>query len=318
MGDVFPFVVGCGRSGTTMLRAMLDSHPLVAVPHESYFVVPTLRKRASYEQGEALDRARLLADLARDETFTRWGLADEAVDAIRRDAELRTVPAVLRALYGAYAERAGKPRYADKTPRNVLYLDLLAGTFPEARFVHLVRDGRDVVPSMLGLDFFPDRLPDAVVYWRDRVTSGRRAGRRLGNDRYLEVRYEELVADPPGVLAGLCRFLDLPFDDAMLRAHERADEVVAAVQDVGHHRGLWQPPTPGMRSWRASMSEHDLSVFEILAGDALVDFGYERSGLVPSWTVRLESRAWLLRRQASARARTVRARVVGAWSSVSR
>ncbi len=188
-----------------------------------------------------------------------------------------------------------KTRFADKTPRNVLHIDLLAGAFPDARFVHLVRDGRDVVPSMLGLAYFPDRFPEAVLYWADRVRQGRQAGRRLGPERYIEVRYEDLVADAPAVLAGLCEFLDLSDDPAMLRYHERADEVVAAVKETAHHQGLWQPPTAGRRSWRASMSRRDVARFEALAGSALDDFGYERSDVPPSLSARAEAGAWRLR-----------------------
>jgi hypothetical protein len=301
-----------------MLRAMLDSHAQVAVPHESYFVVPALHRRARFEGPDGLDRDGLLADLGRDESFTRWGLDPGALDRIRADATLTTVPDALRALYGAYAGAAGKARFADKTPRNVLHVELLAAAFPDARFVHLVRDGRDVVPSMLGLDFFPDRFPEAVLYWADRVERGRRAGRRLGPERYVEVHYEELVADAPEVLARLCDFLALPFDPAMLRYHERADEVVAAVKDTGHHQGLWQPPTVGRRSWRESMSRGDVARFEALAGGTLDAFGYERSDVPPTLRARAEASAWRLRLAASARARTARAKAAGAWGSVSR
>jgi hypothetical protein len=301
-----------------MLRAMLDSHPDVAVPHESYFVVPALHRRDVYETPEGVDRGGLLADLARDDTFTRWGLDAADIDRVRADATLGSVPDTLRALYRAYAHAAGKTRFADKTPRNVLHLGLLGSAFPDARFVHLVRDGRDVVPSMLGLDYFPDRFPEAVLYWADRVERGRHAGRRLGPDRYVEVRYEELVADAPAVLAGLCDFLSLPFDPAMLRYHERADEVVAAVKETAHHQGLWQPPTIGRRSWRESMPRRDVARFEALAGAALDDFGYERSDVPPSLAARAEASAWRLRLRAGAKARSARARAAGAWGSVSR
>jgi hypothetical protein len=318
MGDVFPFVVGCGRSGTTMLRAMLDSHPLVAVPHESYFVTPALRRRAGYEAGAGLDRSRLLEDLGRDDTFTRWQLDPELVRAVRDDEGLRTVPDALTALYRAFATQAGKSRYADKTPRNVLHVDLIGRNLPDARFVHLVRDGRDVVPSMMGLPYFPDGFADAVMYWSDRVQTGRRAGRALGPDRYVEVRYEELVADPEATLRELCSFLDLTFDEAMLRYYERADEVTVAVTEVGHHQGLWQPPTPGIRSWRATMSPHDQQVFEALAGPTLDEFGYGRSGLPPSRSARREALAWRTRTGLARRTGGLRAKAKGVWGSVSR
>jgi hypothetical protein len=318
VGDLFPFVIGCARSGTTMLRAMLDSHPDVAVPHESYFVVPVLVRRDRYESGPGLDRTLLLEDLGRDQTFTRWGLDEASVRAVRDDDDLRTVPAAIERLYGEYARRAGKPRFADKTPRNVLHVDLLGGAFPGARFVHLVRDGRDVVPSLVGLDYFPDRFAEAVLYWQDRVRHGRRAGRRLGAGRYLEVRYEALVAEPEATLRTLCDFLDLAYDPAMLDYHERADEVVAAVTKLDHHQGLWQPPTPGYRSWRATMSDHDQQLFEALAGATLDELGYERSRPAPSGTARAEALAWRSRFRLERAAHSARGRARGAWASVSR
>jgi LPS sulfotransferase NodH len=318
VAEVFPFVIGCARSGTTMLRAMLDSHPLVAVPHESYFAVPAVRDRSSYEVSGVVDRGRLLDDLRRDPTLTRWALPEAVIAALRDDESLQTVPDVIAALYLAYAQDAGKPRFADKTPRNVLHVQLLAESFPQARFVHLVRDGRNVVPSLVGLPYFPDRYAEAVVYWRDRVSQGRRSGRALGPGRYHEVRYEELVADPAPTLRRLCEFLDLAYDEAMLGYHERADEVVVAVAELGHHQGIWQPPTPGMRSWRATMSAHDQDLFEVLAGSTLDQFGYERSGRDPSWSARLEGLAWRSRFQLRSRARRARTRARGGWGSVSR
>ncbi len=228
------------------------------------------------------------------------------------------MPALLTALYAEYAREAGKPRFADKTPRNVLHVGLIGRSIPESRFVHLVRDGRDVVPSLVGLQYFPDRFAEAVVYWSERVRHGRAAGSALGPDRYQEVRYEELVADPEATLRRLCSFLDLAYDDAMLDYHERADEVVAAVSELGHHQGLWQPPTPGLRSWRATMSSHDQELFELLAGSTLDEFGYERSGLAPSWPSRLEALGWRGRFQVERRARSGRGRVQRAWASVSR
>ncbi len=300
-----------------MLRAMLDSHPSVAVPHEAYFVVPALQRRAGYERAAGLDRAWLLADLARDRTFTRWELDPGRVQAIAGDETLRTVPDVLAALYRAYADQAGKARFADKTPRNVLHVELLAAAFPDARFVHLIRDGRDVVPSLVGLEYFPDHFAEAAVYWSARVRTGRRAGRMLGPGRYHEVRYEELVADPEAALRVLCDFLELPYAASMLEYHRRADDVVAAVSELGHHQGLWRPPTRGVRDWRASMSPHDQQLFEVLAGSTLDEFGYERSAAAPSWSAHAEGLVWLGRLRLRGRARRVRARVLGAWGSVS-
>ena len=212
----FPFVVGCSRSGTTLLRAMLDAHPALAVPPESHFALaPSVR---------ALRRA-----LRRDPWFALWGI--EAPDL----HGLGCADAV-RAVFAAYAAARGKPRYADKTPHYVSHLPELAARFPEAQFVHVVRDGRDVALSLLEVPWGPDTLEDAARHWRRRVLEGRDAG--LPPDRYRELRYEALVADPERELRALAPWLGLEYAAAMLAYPDRP-------LTVPHARA---PPPPGARA----------------------------------------------------------------------
>src|SRR3954453_9696667 len=193
---IFPFVVGCSRSGTTLLRAFLDAHPLLAVPSESHFAL-------------APDSRTVRRALRRDPWFGLWGIETpglrglDAADAVR-------------ALFAAYAAAQGKPRYADKTPHYVSHLPALAARFAEARFVHVVRDGRDVAQSLLEVPWGPDTVQEAAAVWRRRVLEGRAAAPDLGAGRYREVRYEARVADPEAELRGLAAWLELPYDAAML------------------------------------------------------------------------------------------------------
>ena len=175
-------------------------------------------------------------------------------------------------IYAAYAARRGKSRTGDKTPSYVMHLDLLGGLFPEARFVHVIRDGRDSTLSYLDASFGPTTVAEGALYWRRFVARGRQTGRALGPARYLEIRYERLVAEPEAELRAVCSFLDLPFDDAMLRYPERAAELVGKV-----HHNLARAPTAGMRDWKREMAPADVAVFEALAGDLLGELGYERA-----------------------------------------
>jgi len=240
---IFPFVVGCSRSGTTLLRALLDAHPLLAVPPESHFaVLPRLRLR-------------------RDPWFRLW-------DIDPPDLRGLGVADAVRAVFAAYAAAHGKPRYADKTPHYVSHLPLLADRFPEARFVHVVRDGRDVALSLLEVPWGPDDLEGAALHWRRRVLEGRAAG--LGPARYRELRYEALVADPERELRGLAAWLELPYDPAMLDPARRP----VAMPYPEHHHRVALAPTPGLRDWRREMSAADAARFQAVAGDALAELGY--------------------------------------------
>ena len=182
----------------------------------------------------------------------------------------RDLPDAIRGIYALFASRRKKPRYADKTPTYATQLTLLSSFFPEARFVHTIRDGRNVALSLVEQSFGPKRVDDAVLYWRHEVQAARTAGALLGPERYLEYRHEDLVRDPQEVVARICAFLDLEFVPSMLRYHER--------RRPGSGRGhLAKPPTESLRDFRAQLTGTDLRVVEALAGDLLVELGYEPS-----------------------------------------
>jgi hypothetical protein len=236
----FTFVVGCGRSGTTVLRTVLDAHPHLAVAHEGRFVSPLGKRRSRYERPEGFDTDRLVADLLADRaTRTNLELDED-------DLRAALVPPVAdfadatRRVFAHYAAKRGKDRYGDKFPGYVLRMDLLAGLFPEGRFVHIVRDGRDVALSNRAIEGQWDDAVALALNWAARVRAGREAGARLGPGRYHEVRYEALVATPGETVAPVCRFLDLTYEPAMLAFAARDGAVPAKVEA--------NPATPGWPS----------------------------------------------------------------------
>ncbi len=280
---VFPFFVGCGRSGTTLLRAMFDSHPDLAVPDEVSFVIRLARPHYARHYGwpRRYDADAGAALITANASWRRWGLPPDESRAALADPPPASFPDAVRRAYAAWAAHEGKPRYADKTPMHVLHLPRLARMFPEARFVHLVRDGRDVALSYTSVAWGPATVTDAALLWRRRVSAGRRAGRRLGPDRYREVRYEDLVAEPERVVRDLCGFLDLAWDDALLRYPDRAGAVIAATRFPAAHDRLRLPPTPGLRDWRREMDVADVARFEAVAGRELTAHGYALGGPPP-------------------------------------
>lgn len=288
---LFPFFVGCERSGTTLFRAILDSHPEMAIPGESYFIADMGWNRQCYERHNGFATELFVSDLLKHPRFCLWDLPEEEVrKALTTPPPPESYADAIRRVFALHAHLQGKTRYGDKTPVYVRFIPLLAQIFPEARFVHIIRDGRNVALSIqeIGKRLGPKRyrnIGECAIHWRGRVELGREAGRQIGSDRYLEVRYEDLVEDPERVVRTLCEFVDLEFHNEMLRYFERAEELVSSFTNPSIQRSLFLPPTKNLRDWRCQMSKEDTALFEILAGDLLVELGYERSvNELSGWT----------------------------------
>jgi Sulfotransferase family len=281
MSEPFPFIVGCGRSGTTLLRAMVDAHPEMTVPPESHFIVALAPGRGGFDPRALVDR------LAADERFRLWGLDRPTLENAILDPPASDYPSAVRAVFATWAARQGKARYADKTPGYVLHIPALARLFPESVFIHLVRDGRDVAASFLDLGW-ADSIESAAFHWRLRVGRGRRAGRGLGPGRYHELRYEDLVSDPEAALRPLCGVLGVSFAPEMLEHHRRAAAVVRTTNHPAYHRNLTAPLTADLRNWRRDLGTEQVARFELVAGRLLTDLGYEPADGRPPARVRIE------------------------------
>lgn len=270
------FVIGFQRSGTTLLRVMLDSHPDVAVPLDTTGLWFRYEDQAARYGDLAQPAARraLIADLLREERIALWGV-DLHPDDVLRECPRPDYPGVVEAFYRAYARRKGKARWGDKDPGNIVRIPALNRWFPGCRIVHVIRDGRGACLSHLSQAFGFDDLLACAESWREQVWWARRMGELLGPARYLEVRYEGLVAEPARELERVADFLGLPYSDAMLRYPDRIAEAVPAEK-----RHIWprigEPPDKeNATRWKGRMSRAVQVCFEKRAGELLAELGYE-------------------------------------------
>jgi hypothetical protein len=291
------FLVGIGRSGTTLLRLMLHHHPRIAIPYESHFIVKYHDALAQYGNlAEPDQRGRLVDDLLAEPMLAMW---DHEFDRNRVLAEVSepTLAGVLDALYGEYAAAHGKQRWGDKSDY-LERLDVIHELFPCAQFVHIIRDGRDVARSVLKLPWGPDDIIRAAEWWNDHVWVARRMGAILGPSRYLEVRYEALVADPERELRRVCEFLGEDYAPEMLQYHETSASAIPE-ERRGQHQRVDRAPDPSRASsWRREMHPYDQALFNKFGGRMLNELGYDVPALQVSriglgWHVaKLMARRW--------------------------
>ena len=285
-----PVIVGAPRSGTTLLRFMLDSHPDLAIPPETGFLVlgadPSLRR-------EGATREEFFSAITRfPEDSPAW--QDFGIPADLFRAELERIepfraPDAYRAFYRLYAERMGKSRWGDKTPTYCLHMETIRDLLPEAHFLHIIRDGRDVALSLRQTWFSPGPdMKSQALLWQNCVLSAREQAQRC--PAYMEVRYEELIQAPRPALEAVCRFLSLEFHSSMLsyftrvperlkehRARLRVDGSVVVTREQRlrqQHLTARPPDRSRVFAWRQTMTRRERIEFERFAGEGLRACGY--------------------------------------------
>lgn len=275
------FIVGNERSGTTMLRLIMDRSAQVSLPTESMFI----GDYASVRKGR-ID----LSDHAAARDFARevwshprvklWNLPGEAPTPPEGLTHADAYRFAIEAPYRAFADRDGKAMWGDKTPAYIHWVDEIKAIWPEAKFVELVRDGRDVSLSIQALPFGGNNAWVTGTTWAEGIRAGRDAAQRYPDD-VLTLRYEDLTAQPEQHIRRICDFLSLQYSDAMLAIEEVSpDRVVADQKDW--FTQVWNGINQGsVEKWRRKMSRREQRNFLRVARPELELYGYDPGENLP-------------------------------------
>ena len=207
LDEALILVVGARRSGTHWLQRILATHPdVTALPGETHFfssAIAPLMERFLHATPASPTLGHLYVEPA------------ELTSAARAFCDAVLLP---------HLKRSGTARLLERTPEHVQVIELIARLYPATRFVHIIRDGRDAVRSLLHQNFGPSDVRSAAVEWRDAVRAGREQGQRVRH--YREIRYESLLDDTSQEIAALLEWLELAADDTVLDAAVSEAQVV--------------------------------------------------------------------------------------------
>jgi len=282
------FVLGSQRSGTTLLRLMLNRHPRLAVPHESKFMMAFNARLDRY--GDLSNRenaARLLDDIARHKAVVAGKLIVDHESILSRDVS--TFSRLIDAIMTEKAAQMGKPRWGDKTPYYITYIDEIWALFPQSRIIHLIRDGRDVIVSQRNLAWMSNNVPRLAHDWWWKTTLCHKVGSVRGAEFFLEIRYEDLILDTEGTLGKICEFLGEPMSPEMLEFTAPDVGNVPEKSRKWHRNSVRAPDPTKLVVWKSELSVADRIIFEQNAGAALDLFGYEREYLSDTVRSRLKN-----------------------------
>lgn len=280
-----PFVVGVMRSGTTLLRLMLDAHPDLAIPSETRFF-PAINSLINQATATPTEVVSILESV---NTWPDFELNSEELIKSMLTEHINTPSNAVRSFYKNYALRFNKARWGDKTPYYGLHMDQISLLIPEARFIHIIRDGRDVALSTKGLWFDLGKdIEEIAVNWMSRIRQTRQLAQLIPH--YLELRYEDLIHNPEQTLRKICRFIHLPYNPQMLEYHRTAETRLDEFKTRFSHEGdilvskeqrksafklASTPPQKNrIERWRNELTIEQIKKFESIAGPLLLELNY--------------------------------------------
>lgn len=272
------FVIGAERSGTTLLMTMLGCHPRIAVPEVAWFYPrfrPYLHTYGDLSQADNMKT--LLEEMIFGLKTPFWDMKVNPrtiVDELMTLAQEPSFAGAYDAILARFAQESKKPRWGEKTPYNLFYIKEILGDFPNAQFVFITRDGRDASADYLASGFGPTNIYCAAEIWRMGQEAVAPWRAKLPAEQWMDVSYEDLVANSETVLKQVCTFLGEAYDANMLNFHQT--DIAKARGASRDHAPLGQPVTTQFIGiYKDQLSKKEQRIFMAAAGTALINAGYQ-------------------------------------------
>ena len=268
------FIFGAPRSGTSLLRRIINSHPEIGIPPESLIYSSLYDWRNYYgDLSVQENREKLIRNILELKAIQKWDVVPEE-SRILEKYQNPTFHGAVSALIESWAELHNKPRWGEKTPWHGFYWRAIHEGFPSAQFIHLVRDGRDAALSWKRARFGPNHIYPLALSWAEYLNEISKLEQRLDKVYFYEIHYEDLLKFPQDTVKKLCNFLGIDFQNDMFRYHTK--ELQSEQTDIRNERNLSRPIMErNFNKWKSQLSLREIRIFEAVAGNVLERYGYK-------------------------------------------
>jgi Sulfotransferase family len=273
------FLVGASRSGTTLLRLMLNQHPEIRIPGEAWFIGDVIQrfpagKPVSFKELQEICEAILTHD-----RWKSWECPDERLRQVVMNSEGEGLEVVVDRIFRECGGVGKKSLWGEKSPRHSYLVEKIHEVFPSARFIHIVRDGRDVCAAMIERKWYDGSARRCAMCWSGMVGAAAKA-QQFGAGTYRQISFEDLIRNPEETLKGICDFLGVEYVEEMLNYQETVPGEIATFETKIHEKLSRSLDVSEIGRWK-KLSFRQLLIIESLAGPLLKEFGYS-SGIKPS------------------------------------
>ena len=274
------FIAGSERSGTTLLRLMLHAHPRIAIPPQTKYLRKLYKRRLLFGNLQKKKNREKLAVWFFDhfDKSTKMNDLEIDQDSVRKGVlESKSLGAALAVPWICYAKKHGKERWGDKRPYYIHHMEKLRQLYPDAQIIHLIRDSRDVIASLKKMPWWNNSLNYSAFNWKLAIRHGINARMNTKLDEYLELRYEDLLAEPERELQRVCQFLGETYDPAMLQFQKISHQTVPEYKMDWHSATREPLNTSSIGRWDKDLSKEEVSIVEWATGKEMVQLGYTLS-----------------------------------------
>jgi len=272
------FIVGVGRSGTTLIQSMLNAHKDIAFTPETHFLRNYIGNISVNKKLVKNDVNYIINKINNDENLKRTDMnLNEIINLIVKKGEFNLVE-FYKKLLKNYAKARNKSMIGDKDPKNIEYLHDIKRIFPNAYIVHIIRDPRDVVVSRMKAEWSRDRnFLTHVIAYREQLHKGIRDGKKLFGNHYFELFYEDLIEYPEKTLKKVCKYLNISYDSGMLHFNEKADKIIKGKERQWKENCFKPVISNNKNKWKNKLNRHQVLLVENICNKSFRNFGYKKS-----------------------------------------
>ena len=275
------FILGNPRSGTTLLRLILNNHPLIGVPPESGFLQWWYKKYYNWSVDDSKNETKVnlfLDDILSSKKIEDWHLNRHNLKNFIISENPKNYPEIITAIYEFYTNN--KSIIGDKNNYYINHLEELNLIFPNVKYIHLVRDGRDVACSYKNINklnpnlkYIPKVSSDIVAIaneWNNNIIT---IENFIRNHNSITIRYEDLISKPVEILKKICNFLDVEYEEGMLNYHQNNDEPISTLHWKGKTKETIDKKNK--KKYLSLLSAEEINEFNKIAYNTLKKFEYD-------------------------------------------